>query len=156
SGGYVAYYESSTVDGGISQVPAVGVELTSPSGHRLRLSTLYGNRSDGRLRILSYTSGAHHGVALYQFHIDEPGTYEVTLTPNRLDAPDAVIAFGPSIGSSLAVGGAILVAGVVLALAGLITLIVGLVVRRRHKKRLPPPGWGYPAAWPAAGPPLPY
>lgn len=162
SGGYVAYYEASDVtDSDNQRIPLVRVQLTSPSGTKMTLSTLYGGNTNGTIKKLTYSYNGHHGAALYQFHIDEAGTYQVQVAALNTP-PDATIAFGTSIATGTFLGAALAGFGVLLLVAGLIVLIVGLVRRRNHKNQLltatgygavPPPNYppgGYPG--PYAGP----
>ncbi|HEY7048657.1 MAG TPA: hypothetical protein VH373_15665 [Jatrophihabitantaceae bacterium] len=164
AGGYVAYYESDEVTNSTSQkIPEIPVQLTDQAtGQKMVLQTPYGNRSDGKIKYLHYDHNGHKGLAMWQFHIDQPGTYQVELTNNTAAAPDATVAFGKSIASGVVVGGVFVIIGVLLLLAGLIVLIVGLVKRRRHKRELRE-GYGYggpssfggyggaqPAGWPQA------
>jgi hypothetical protein len=169
TGGYVAYYESDTVTNSTREVPLIPVRLTDPSGTSTILNTKYGNRADGKIKLLHYNYHGHQGLAMWQFHIDTPGTYRVDLGGNTLAAPDAVVAFGESIAAGVAVAGALLGLGVLLLIAGIITLIVGLVRRPRRKSYLataagyPPEGGGWqqqpwpqqpssPEQWPSQPP----
>jgi hypothetical protein len=136
SGKYIAYYEADNVRSDIKAVPRIGVALRGPSGQTMVLNTLYGNRSDGKIDIITYDYHGHHGVALYEFHIDRPGTYQVALIPNAGDGPNATIAFGTSIRGGLVVGGILIVLGVLLLIAAIVLLIVGYVKRARHKREL--------------------
>jgi hypothetical protein len=149
-GGYVAYYESDTVTNSTREVPLIPVRLTDPSGTSKILTTKYGDRADGKIKLLHYAYHGHQGLAMWQFHIDSPGTYQVELGGNTRAAPDAVVAFGESIAAGVAVAGGLIGLGVILLIAGIITLIVGFVRRSRHKSQLAtaaayPPGTG---AWP--------
>jgi hypothetical protein len=150
AGGYVAYYEASSVTSSTSQkVPEIPVQLTNQAtGQQLVLSTPYGNRSDGKIKFLHYDHDGHRGVAMWQFHIDQPGTYRVELGRNPAAASDATVAFGKSIAQDVVVAGTVVIIGVLLLVGGLITLIVGLVKRRRHKQELRTGGYGgQPPAW---------
>jgi hypothetical protein len=144
AGGYVAYYESRTVTDSTSQlIPPVGGTLTNQAANTtVILRTPYGNRSDGKIKFLHYDYKGHKGVALWQFHIDQPGTWQVRLQAAGPVPPDAAIAFGPSIAKGVVIGGILVVAGVVVLLGGLITLIVGLVRRRRHRREIRSGGFG--------------
>jgi hypothetical protein len=149
AGGYVAYYESATVTNSTNQkVPEIPVALTNQAtGQQLVLTTAYGNRSDGKIKFLHYDHGGHKGVAMWQFHIDQPGTYHVELGPNPAAASDATVAFGKSIAQGVVLAGTVVILGVLLLVGGLITLIVGLVKRRRHKQDLRTGGYGGQPAW---------
>lgn len=154
AGGYVAYYESSTVTGSTNQkVPEIPVQLTNQAtGQQLVLTTPYGNRSDNKIKFLHYDHNGHKGLAMWQFHIDQPGTYHVELGVNPAAASDATIAFGKSIAQGVVLAGSVVIVGVLLLVAGLITLIVGLVKRRRHKRDLRTGGYGgQPPPWPQQG-----
>jgi len=150
AGGYVAYYESASVTNSTNQkVPEIPVQLTNQAtGQQLVLTTPYGNRSDGKIKFLHYDHGGHRGVAMWQFHIDQPGTYRVQLGHNPAAASDATVAFGKSIAQGVVLAGSIVIIGVLLLIAGLITLIVGLVKRRRHKQELRTGGYGGQPGWP--------
>jgi UPF0716 family protein affecting phage T7 exclusion len=162
SGGYIAYYESDSLNSNTRKIPLVGVTLTNAAtGQQTTLDTTYGNKSENKIKYLYYDHDGHKGLALWQFHIDQPGTYRVELQATSGTASDAAMAFGRSIATSQAVGAVIVVAGVLLLLAGLILLIVGLVKRRRHKRQLREGRGGYggfggfggaqPAGWPQPG-----
>ena len=150
AGGYVAYYESASVTNSTNQkVPEIPVQLTNQAtGQQLVLTTPYGNRSDGKIKFLHYDHGGHRGVAMWQFHIDQPGTYRVQLGHNPAAASDATVAFGKSIAQGVVLAGSIVIIGVLLLIAGVITLIVGLVKRRRHKQELRTGGYGGQPGWP--------
>jgi uncharacterized membrane protein len=163
AGGYVAYYESDEVTDSTSQkIPEIPVVLTNQDTHQqLALQTPYGDRSDGKIKYLHYDHDGHKGLAMWQFHIDQPGTYQVELRDNTAAAPDATVAFGKSIASGVVLGGVFVIIGALLLLAGLIVLIIGLVKRRRHKRELRAGRSGYggpssfggyggaqPAGWP--------
>jgi hypothetical protein len=141
TGGYIAYYEGP--DASNSTIPAVAVEMISPSGQPLSIATPYGNRSDHKVTVLRYDYNGHHGEALYQFHVSETGTYKVAAVSER--SPDgADIAFGKSIATGTAVGAGFIVGGVLFLIAAIVLLIVGFVKRGRHKKELASPPMGYP------------
>jgi hypothetical protein len=161
AGNYVAYYESSKVTRGVKQVPVVPVRLTSPSGDRMVLDTLYGGKkvadATGKndIKQLDYHYDGYNGVAMYQFKITEAGRYRVEVAQPSDVPDDAKIAFGPSIAAGTAIGAALVVPGILLLLAAIVLLIIGLVRRRRHKRELadyalyhpnPPSGqqWGPP------------
>ena len=167
AGGYVAYYESDEVTDSTSQkIPEIPVRLTNQATHQqMVLQTPYGDRSDGKIKYLHYDHDGHKGLAMWQFHIDQPGTYGVELGNNTAAAPDATVAFGKSIAKGVVLGGVFVIIGALLLLAGLIVLIVGLVKRRRHKRELRERRGGYggpssfggyggaqPAGWPQAPP----
>jgi hypothetical protein len=152
AGGYVAYYESNAVSNSTSQkLPQIPVTLINQdTPQRIALTTPYGNRSDGKINFLHYDHDGHKGLAMWQFHIDQPGTYGVVLGRNPAAASDATVAFGKSIAKGVAWRGwATAIVGVLLLGAGLITLTVGLVKRRRHRQELRTTGYGtQPPAWP--------
>jgi hypothetical protein len=142
TGDYVAYYESAaTAQLGdqpekvtANRVPRVPVQLTNQAtGQRLVLNTPYGNRADGKPSKLHYDYGGRGALAMWQFHISQTGRYQVDLgTTSPAPDPDAVVAFGPS--TALAAGGIAVILGALVFIAGLTTLIVGLVKRRRSKR----------------------
>jgi hypothetical protein len=144
AGGYLAYYESSTVKPNTKSVPVIAVTLTNQAtGQQMKLDTLYGQRADGTFKALRYDYKGHKGLATWQFHIDQAGAWRVELGPNPGAAADAQVAFGKSIAQGVVVGAILILVGVLAMLGGLITLIVGLVKRRRHKREL---GTGNPYA----------
>jgi hypothetical protein len=164
AGGYLAYYESGSVRDSTNQtIPEIRGTLTnSAAGETVQLVTPYGNRSDGNIKYLHYDYNGHKGLAMWQFHINQPGTFQVQLQRNPAAASDATVAFGPSIAQGVVVGGILVILGVLLLLAGAITLTVGLVKRRRHKREFRTGGYGAPApaggqwpgqqvGWPQAG-----
>ncbi len=149
TGGYIAYYESAQLNE--KQVPIVPIRLTSPSGKQLIPTTLYGGEDIRKhpagthnLGGLTYDFQNHHGTAVWQFNLSEPGLYKVEVegAPNAPAGSD--MAFGRSIGKSTAVGAILIGVGALLFVAGLILLIVGLVKRSRSKKELAAVGSGTP------------
>jgi hypothetical protein len=156
SGGYVAYYESKSVTDSTNQkVPLIEVTLTPSGGQPVHLTTPYGNRSDGKIKYLHYDHDGHKGLAMWQFHIDQSGTYKVDLQDRSgVAASDAAVAFGKSVASAQAATAIVFGFGGLLLVAGLIVLIVGFVKQRRHKRELRA-GYGgaQPAGWPQAAPP---
>jgi hypothetical protein len=161
TGGFIAYYESRNADS--SRIPAIPVVLTSPSGKEQVLRTPYGGRSGGTaVKSLSYDYNGHKGVALWEFTVNENGTYTVRVGANSNADPDATIALGRSIGKSTAVGAILIVLGVLLLVAGIVLLIIGLVKRSRSKKELATQayyfqqGGGYPPQYGQHYPQQPY
>lgn len=160
TGGYLAYYEAPGVGSSTDRVPLPLITLRSPSGKTMTLETLYGGhaRSDGRINSrLTYNYNGHNGVAIYQFTINEKGTYQVQLqAPGNTD-PRSDIAFGTSIAGGLAIGVALIIPGILLFVAGIVLLIVGLVKRSRHKGQLASYGAGYGGGYGgySGGPPPP-
>jgi hypothetical protein len=159
AGGYVAYYESSSVTSSTSQeIPLIPVTLTNKAtGQPMTLMTTYGDQSDGRVKYLHYDHDGHKGLAMWQFHIDQTGTYGVELDNNPAADADAVVAFGKSIAGGVVLGGAFVIAAILVLIAGVIVLIVGLVKRSRNKRELRT-GGGYggfgtaqPSGWPPGG-----
>lgn len=135
TGGYLAYYESRSAT--TRSIPGIRVRITSPSGTQTVLQTPYGGTSGGRrVKPLSYDFNGHHGVALWQFTIREPGTYKLEVQGSSRADPDAQIAFGRSIGKSTAAGGLLVALGALLLIAGIVLLVIGLVKRSRSKKEL--------------------
>jgi hypothetical protein len=155
SGGYLAYYEAPTITDNTREVPLVGITLTPPAGGPFAVDTLYGGRTDNRIKVLTYQHNSHNGIAMYQFHISEPGDYQVALDTTTIPDPAAVIAFGPSIAGATVSGGLTIGVGALVFVVGLIVLIVGLVRRGRHKSQLNAAAYaggfspGYGAAYPA-------
>ncbi len=137
AGGYLAYYESSSVSAHTKSVPVIAVTLTNQAtGQQMTLDRLYGQRADGTFKALRYDYKGHKGLATWQFHIDQAGAWKVELAPTPGAAADAQVAFGKSIAQGVVVGAILILVGVLAVLGGLITLIVGLVKRRRHKREL--------------------
>lgn len=158
AGTYVGYYEASTVNDSITQIPYFRVAVQAPSGQILPISK-YGPDSNGKIRKLVYGFDGHHGVAAFTFHAPTTGQYRVALQPGPGTAPDADVAIGPDIFGGTVAGGLLIVGGVLFLVAAIVLLIVGLVRRHRHRKELErmsssgygsPPGYGYPpppAGW---------
>lgn len=148
TGGYVAYYESDSVTNHETGVPLIPIRLTDPAGVSTVLTTKYGNRSDGKIKLLHYDYDGHKGLAMWQFHVSKTGSYSVALGNNTSAAPDTVVAFGPSILSAgFVAGGTAIGLGVLLGIAGIVTLIVGLVRRSRHSRELTASAYGGPGGW---------
>jgi len=160
AGGYLAYYESSNISNSTRTLPLVQVTLTNPStGAQMTLTTPYGQRSDGKFKQLYYSKDGHNGLAMWQFHIDTPGAWQVQLNAGPGVDSDAVMAFGPSIASGIAIAGVTVIVGVLALIAGIVLLIVGWVKHSRHKGQLrrlvvaAPFGYGPPGfAMPGPGP----
>lgn len=161
TGGYLAYYESDEVTDSTNQkIPLIPVRLTDQATKQtLTLTTPYGNRSDGKVKYLHYDHDGHKGLAMWQFHIDQAGTYDVQLGDNTRADSDAQVAFGKSIAKGVVVGGVLVIVGVLILLAGLIVLIIGFVKQRRHKRQLREGAgggvygaYGQPAGWPQSPP----
>jgi len=146
AGKYVAYYEADNVNSDTKSLPMIGVQLTSPSGQVINVTTPYGNRSDNKIKSLTYSYDGHHGAAMYQFTTTEAGAYQVKLTGNVGQGPNATIAFGTSIATGTIVGGLLVVLGILLLIAAIVLLIVGYVKRSHHKKELAAgaPPWSPP------------
>jgi hypothetical protein len=154
AGNYLAYYEAPGASSLKKQIPLPLIALRSPSGQTQQLETLYGGQPRDTLRLtstLSYDYHGHSGTAIYQFRVPEAGTYQVLVESSTAPAGSDV-AFGKSIGKSLALGAGMLAPGVLLVLVAIILLIVGLVQRSSSRKRLAAmqnqygssPGYGYP------------
>jgi hypothetical protein len=166
AGNYVAYYEASNVTSSIRQVPLPLIALHSPSGKVQVLDTLYGGstRASRHLKsTVTYQYHGHNGVAIYQFHISEPGRYDVLIQATGLEPQGANIAFGKSIAGGLAIGVILAVVGVVLLVIAIILLIIGLVQRSRSRKQVAaaqgyggPPTYGAPPPGYGGGPPSGY
>ena len=156
AGGYLAYYESSTITSHTNVLPTIPVTLTNQAtGQQMVLDTLYGQRGDGTFKALQYDYKGHKGMAMWQFHVDQAGTWKVELSPTPGAAADAQVAFGKSIAQGVVVGAILIIVGVLAMLGGLITLIVGLVKRRRHKRELRTGAYGAALAGAPNWPPSP-
>lgn len=161
AGGYIAYYESDSITDSTEEFPLIPVRLTNEATQQSEtLSTLYGNQSNGKVKKLTYKSGGHNGVAMYQFHIDQPGTYKVELGDSSA-APDDEVAFGTSIAKTVVAGVLLVVFGVFMLLGGVVTLIVGVVLGSANRTSWPtypaqPAGWPTASgpSWPAGGQPV--
>ena len=156
TGKYVVYYESSSVADSPNQVYLIPVRLTNTAtGATITPDAPFGNRSDGKIKILTYDQDGHKGVAMWQFDVAQAGTYKVESIPGPRTASDGVLAFGPSIESGVVAGGLLVVVGILAVVAALVTLVVGLVRRRRHKRQLrtagpygaAPGGYGAPGGY---------
>lgn len=155
TGKYIAYYEAPGANR-LTTVPMVRVALRGPDGNAQELQTPYGGRTDGRIRLLPYSYNGHQGVAMWQFSIATPGTYDVALQATPQTDPAGQVAFGKDIFSGTVAGGLLVVLGVLLLITAVILLIVGYVKRANHKKELASAqayggGYGAPPGYPAAG-----
>jgi hypothetical protein len=146
AGKYVAYYEADNVERDTKTLPMIGVQLTSPSGQVINVTTPYGNRSDNKIKHLTYDYDGHRGAAMYEFTTTEAGAYQVKLTGNVAQGPNATMAFGDSIATGTIVGGLLVVLGILLIVTAIVLLIVGYVKRSRHKRELAAgaPPWSPP------------
>jgi len=166
TGNYLAYYEAKGANDKTKNIPIVAIRLTSPSGKQMVLDTLYGGGKVADLKIKSYlvySHNGHDGIAVYQFKITEAGEYRVEFAGTDVAASNSDMAFGPSIGKSTAIAGALVAVGVLLIIAAIVLLIVGFVKKRRHKREIaayagagspPYPGTAYPPpAYPSSYPP---
>ncbi len=152
TGKWVGYYEASNVDTSIDVIPDFRVKVTSPSGANV-VPQRYGNRSDGKIKKLTYDYNGHKGVAAFQFTANRAGAYTIELQAVDSLPPGADIAVGRDIAGGTIVGGLLIVLGVLAAITATVLLIVGYVKRGRHKRELragaqfyggPPPGYGGP------------
>jgi hypothetical protein len=151
TGKWVGYYEAHNVSNSISVIPGFQAVVTGPTGQPVTLEP-YGNRSDGKVKKLTYDYNSHHGVAAFQFTASQAGTYHIQLQAVSSLPADADVAIGRDIEGGTVVGALLIVLGVLLLIAAIVLLIVGYVKRGRHKRELqaaayyggPPPG-----AWPA-------
>lgn len=154
AGKYVAYYEAPNFDTNSNTVPVLVLQILDPRTGHLLTGSLYGGRSDQKVKILTYDYNGHHGAALYQFRVPHTGTYKVRVVkpPTSSAAPNADLAIGHSIATGLAVGGILAIVGGLALLVAIILLIVGLIQRARSRKQRvaaqnyggPPPAYGYP------------
>jgi hypothetical protein len=152
-GGYSIYHEydgSSSVDGRADPE----VQVTDPSGDHVLLRSYEAE--------VSYDVSGHHGIGVYTFRADEPGTYEFDATMPFRGSSDDLIAVGPGVGEDLALS---IVAGIGLMGVGIVgaivvAVVVGVMRSRSRRAQMPapavawsaPPGpWAAPG-WPAAGP----
>jgi hypothetical protein len=154
SGKWVGYYEASDVSSSISTIPRFRAAVTSPSGAPVALQT-YGNRSDGKVKKLTYDYNGHKGAAAFQFTADAKGTYTVQIEAVDNLPAGADVAIGRDIAGGTVAGALLIVLGVLALIAAIVLLIVGYVKRSRHKGELrtaayyggpPPPGYGPPPA----------
>ncbi len=160
TGKWIGYYEAGDVTGSIDRIPDFRIAITGPTGQPVTGET-YGNRSDGKVNRLTYSTGGHHGAAAVQFDAPTKGTYRVILQAGDTLPSDAQVAFGRDIVKSAVAGGLFIAGGVLLLVTAVVLLIVGLVKRSRHKAQLahpygggfggpppppnyPPPGFGQP------------
>lgn len=155
AGSYVAYYEAPNYNTNSNTVPVLVLQILDPQTGHFLTGSLYGGRSDHKVKILTYDYNGHHGAALYQFRVPHTGNYKVRVVkpPTSSAAPNADLAIGHSIATGLAIGGVLAIVGGLLILVAIILLIVGLVKRSRSRKEVAtgqgyggaPPGYGYPA-----------
>jgi hypothetical protein len=136
TGTWVGYYEARTVTSSINVIPSFRVSITDPSGASVSPQR-YGNRSDGKVKKLTYDYDGHHGVAAFQFTAKQKGAYRIALqAADSTVTPDADVAIGSDIIGGTVVGALLLLPGILLLIAAIVLLIIGLVKRRRHKKEL--------------------
>lgn len=166
TGKWVGYYEASDVSNSIDRIPNIRILITSPSGATVPFKP-YGNRSDGKVKKLTYDYNGHKGAAAFQFTADEKGTYQIRLQAEEQLPSDAQIAIGRDIETGTIVAGILIVLGILAIIAAIVLLIVGFVKRGRHKRELqsgfyvgappgyggPPPGGGGPPPGYPGGPP---
>ena len=154
TGKWIGYYEADNVDNDIDRIPDIQIAITDPAGKAVNVES-YGNRSDGKVKKLTYDTDGHHGAAALQFTASTKGTYRIMLRAQETLPSDAQIAFGRDIAKSTVVGALLIVGGVLILIAAVVLLIVGLVKRSRHKGELASPfGGGYggpPANYPSPG-----
>jgi hypothetical protein len=153
-GGYSIYHEYpeySSVDGRAEP----DVEVTDPSGDDVLLRSY---DSD-----VTYDVSGHHGVGVYTFRAEEPGTYAFDATMPFGGTTRDLIAVGPGVGEDLALS---IVAGIGLIGVGVvgaivIAIVVGVMRGRSRRAQMPAPAAAWPAppgpwaaapGWPAAGP----
>jgi len=152
AGGYIAYYEKPGSNDDKS-FPRVDVEIRKgPNGEITKIDTPYGHLSNGKIKTLTYKTSKHEGVAVYQFHISDPGTYQAIALYDT-PAAGSDIAIGTSIGKDTAVSATFILIGLLLFVAAIVLLIIGLVKRSRSKKELAAVSQGYGA--PGGYPPPP-
>jgi hypothetical protein len=161
TGKWVIYYEASDVDNSIERIPTIQLIVADPSGQPVQLKP-YGNRSDNKVKKLTYDYNGHKGAAAYQFTATTKGVYDVEVRAVDTLPSGADIAFGRDIESGTIAAGLLIVGGVLFIIAAIVLLIVGYVKKRRHKRELqsgagfyggPPPGYGGPP--PGYGAPSP-
>ncbi len=122
---------------GVTTVTAADITVTAPDGSTVRLDP------PSKSMTQAFDGGDGVMVAVAQFDPQVTGLYTVDVTTDG-----AVVTVAPSfssIGKAFAWVGLIVLGGL-LALAGLITLIVGLVQRSSSKRATTAVAGGYPAA----------
>jgi len=161
TGKWVGYYEADNVSSSISAIPQFQVAVTGPSGQLVTIKP-YGNRSDGKVKKLTYSYNGHKGAAAFQFNVSQAGTYTIRVQAVDSLPAGADVAIGRDIETGTVVGGLLIVGGVLFLIAAIVLLIIGLVKRSRHKKEratggyggYPPPGYAPPGyAPPGYAPP---
>jgi flagellar basal body-associated protein FliL len=163
TGKWVGYYEASDVSSSIDRIPNIQVAVRSPSGSLVNLQP-YGNRSDGKIKKLTYDHDGHKGAAAFQFNATETGQYQMRLQAGEQLPAAADIAIGRDIETGTIVAGILIVLGILAIIAAIVLLIIGFVKRSRHKRELqsayvsgPPPGYaggpGYQPPPPPGSPP---
>jgi hypothetical protein len=162
TGKYVGYYEAGNVTDSIDRIPSFRAAVLDPSGDPVQLQR-YGNRSDGKVKKLTYGYNGHHGAAAFQFKVTTKGEYRIQLQAVDDLPSDAQVAIGRDISGGTIAGGLLIVAAVLALIASIVLLIVGFVKRARHKRELqsgsafggPPSGYGQPAFGTPGGYPPP-
>ncbi len=166
TGKWVGYYEADNVSSSIKRIPGFQAAVTDPSGQPVAL-TIYGNRSDHKVKKLTYDYKGHHGAAAFQFDAKQKGQYRIQIQASEQLPSDADIAIGRDIEKAAIIAGLFVVLGALVIVAAIVLLIVGFVKRSRHKKELqaapyggpPPPGYapqGPPPGYQQQGPPPGY
>ena len=145
-GGYSIYHEYdgvSSVDGRAEP----DVEVTDPSGNDVLLRSYESE--------VTYDVSGHHGIGVYTFRADEPGTYEFDATMPFGGRSGDLIAVGPGVGEDLALS---IVAGIGLIGVGVvgaivIAIVVGVMRGRSRRAQMPAPAVAWaapPGPWAAA------
>jgi hypothetical protein len=145
TGGYTIYHEYNGASDDFFGPDVSEVTLEDPDGDQVTLEDYVGR--------VTYTGDSHEGVALFSFHADQPGEYQLSATGDG-----STLAVGRGISKGLIGGivGGFAAGGVGVVAGGVIALIVGIQRGRNKRSRItrmpgPPQAFGPPGAW--AGPP---
>jgi hypothetical protein len=147
-GGYTIYVEGPGADDGFG--PSTDIALRRSEGDDLELRPYSSS--------VTYSVSGRDGRAAWSVQVPEAGRYQLVATGESATGSGFQVAFGPGLGSGLAVG---IVSGVLLILGGLAlatTIAVVTAVRRGRARRLqfmpgqPPADW---TTWPPASMPSP-
>jgi hypothetical protein len=134
TGKWVVYLEAGNVDS-LQRIP-FRLAVSGPSGLPLRVA-YYGDPGPGeKVHKFTYDYNGHTGIAAFQFTVTTPGQYTLRAQAVEPVPSDARLAVGRDIAGSTIVGALFIVAGVVFAIAAAVLLIVGYVMRSRHKAEL--------------------
>lgn len=136
TGRYTIFYEHrSTVDGRVFNTPETleGLRISLTSRETGSLVPLTAPGSD-----VEYSMRGRSGYSALGFHIDQPGTYELSaFYEGGRQGPDVVLAIGQGVGRDLVISIIAGIGAVFVVLAGIgATLALTLVPRARRRRTM--------------------